>query len=225
MRSETIIAQTRSIRSGLPAGVALVAAAKTRTPVEVMAAIAGGIDAVGFNYVQEGLRVHAGLVAGFGEAFTGRKLPFHLIGPLQANKIGKALTLFSAIETVADAATAAAIDQRAQTAVAVLIQVNIGGEAAKSGAVPETVPALAAALRELTRLRLRGLMVIEPFVEDPDGARPHFRAMRRLFEAVREQEGAGIAVLSMGMSHNYRAAVDEGATEVRIGTALFGPRP
>jgi len=223
MNEETIRERVESIRRALPPHVKLEAACKTRTAEEVKAAADAGVDFLGYNHVQEALAVFDRLVSLYGEE-TARGLALHLIGPLQKNKIRKALSLFTMIETVESFEKAVHIDKRAVHPVDVLLQVNIGGEESKSGVDPAAVTETAEKILTLPRVRLRGLMTIEPYRENPEESRPYFKRMKVFFEELRERFGPGIEHLSMGMTHNYPVAVEEGATIVRIGTGIFGPR-
>lgn len=189
--------------------VTLVAVSKTFPAEAVTNAIAAGATHVGENKVQEA-REKKPLVSG------GAR--WHLIGHLQSNKAKDAVRIFDVIETVDSvelaqkiAKAAIAIGKRQE----VLLQVNIGREEQKSGADPDAVPALAGEIAAIDGLSLRGLMAIPPFDQD---SRPHFRALREL------QQRIGVAELSMGMSEDFEAAIEEGSTIVRVGRAIFGAR-
>ena len=216
-----ISARAERLLAGLPAGVELVAAAKGRAAPEVAAAIRGGITRVGHNYVQEARAMQAALQP---------SPTWHMIGHLQRNKARQAVRLFDVVETVDSWPLAQELDARCRAVervLPVLIEVNSAGEAGKAGVPPEEVAALARRVAELDHLRLDGLMTMGPAGAGPEELRPFFRATRELGERVREALGgrAGAGVLSMGMSDSYVVAVEEGATAVRIGTLLFGPRP
>lgn len=201
----------------VPQGVTVVAATKGRTPEEICAALSAGISHVGENYVQEAERKKAAIP----EVAT-----WHMIGHLQKNKASKAANLFDWVQTLDSLELARKLSSaaaRAGKSLPVLIQVNIGGEPQKAGVPPEEVFPLAQAIRGLPYLSLRGLMAIPPAPKKPEDSRPHFRAMRRLFDALRA-EGFPLDTLSMGMSADWEVALDEGATMIRLGTALFGPR-
>lgn len=197
-----------------PSEVAIVAVSKTKPPEHVRAAYAAGQRRFGENYVQE-------LAA---KADALRDLPdlrWHFIGHLQRNKVKDVLAAGAAVETVDRLKLARALDRLAaerERTVPVLLQVNVGGEAQKSGCAPSEVPELAAAVRALPHLELRGLMTVPPLGRSPEASRPHFAALRAL--AAKE----GLTELSMGMSADLEVAVEEGATVLRIGTAIFGPR-
>ena len=204
--------------AGRPAGVRLLAVSKTR-PAEAVAALAGfGQQAFGENYVQEA----AGKVA----ALAGQGLEWHLIGHLQSNKAREAARDFDWVQTVDRPKLVAALARHRaddRPPLNVLVQVNIDDEAGKHGCHPEQVRALAAAIAAEPRLALRGLMAIPAPHPDPEQCRPAFRRMRELFERLRAEHPQA-DTLSMGMSDDFAIAIAEGATMVRIGTALFGAR-
>lgn len=152
---------------------------------------------------------------------------WHFIGGLQTNKGKEAVEWFDVIESVDRIELGQELQKRAEAAgktLKVLIEVNVGGEAAKHGAKPEEAAPLLAALNGMSRLEVGGLMAIPPFREDPEEARPFFRKLREIRDQLEQASGAALPELSMGMSHDFAVAVAEGATLVRIGTALFGPR-
>lgn len=197
----------------------LLAVSKTRSAAEIADLAAQGQRAFGENYVQEALPKIA--------ALRGHGLEWHLIGHLQSNKAREAAQAFDWVQSVDRAKLVAALARHRPPAAGplnVLVQVNIDDEASKSGCRPQDVPALAEAIAAQPALRLRGLMAIP--APDPDRARRRaaFRAMSALFDALQAAH-PGVDTLSMGMSEDYLDAVTEGATMVRIGSALFGPRP
>ncbi|MGO4223117.1 YggS family pyridoxal phosphate-dependent enzyme [Lysobacter sp. TAF61] len=197
----------------------LLAVSKTQDATAVAELAAAGQRAFGENYVQE--------TAGKQPALAGLGLEWHLIGHLQSNKAREAAVLFDWVQTVDRAKLVAALAQHRASdrpPLNVLIQVNIDDEASKHGCQPEDVPALADAIAAQPRLRLRGLMVIPTPHPDPEQRRGAFRRTRALFEALRASH-PGADTLSMGMSDDHAIAIAEGATMVRIGTALFGARP
>lgn len=152
---------------------------------------------------------------------------WHYIGGLQTNKAKEAVEWFDVIESVDRMELGQELQKRAEAAgknLKVMIEVNVGGEAAKHGAKPEDAAQLLVALNGMSRLEVRGLMAIPPFREDPEEARPFFRKLREIRDRLEQEAGAALPELSMGMSHDFPVAVAEGATLVRIGTALFGPR-
>ncbi len=204
----------------LPPGVVLVAAAKSRTPAEVLAAVAAGVGIIGENYVQE---------AGAAFAVIGRRAAWHFIGHLQKNKVKKAVELFDLIETVDSAALAAEIDRRSGELGKVMplfIEINSGREPQKSGVLPEAAEGLAREIAALRHVRLEGLMTMGPETGNAEDSRPYFQLTRKLSESLKalDIQGVSLTWLSMGMSHSYRVAVEEGANMVRIGTRIFGPR-
>ncbi len=203
-----------------PAEVQLVAAAKGVPPERIVEAVDAGVGLVGENYVQEAQRAREAV---------DRPVRWHLIGHLQSNKVRQAVRLFDVIETVDRPKIVSELERQAGLQgrrLEVLVQVNLSGEVTKSGAAPEDVPALLEALAGCEHLRCIGLMTLPPRFDDPEGARPYFAELRRLRDDLRERLPAGgsLEALSMGMSGDFEAAVEEGATWVRIGTALFGPR-
>lgn len=191
-----------------------------RHPAEAIAALAAaGQRAFGENYVQE--------AAGKIEALAGLDLEWHLIGHLQSNKARQAAALFDWVQTVDRTSLVDALAAHrppARGALNVLVQVNIDDESSKHGCMPSEVPALAAAIRAAPALRLRGLMAIPAPPAEPARRRDAFARMRRLFDTVAGQDPA-IDTLSMGMSDDLELAIREGATMVRVGSALFGARP
>lgn len=192
--------------------VLLIGVSKTVDVDRIREALDAGLTALGENRVQEAKAKVAAL---------GRPVPWHLIGHLQTNKVKDALAFVDVIHSVDRLALADELDRRAAAAgrsVDVLVEVNVAAEPSKSGVAPGGVPALLDALASHPRLRVRGLMAIPPAGE-PEEARPFFRALRKLAEA------HGLAELSMGMSADYEVAIEEGATMVRVGTAIFGTRP
>ncbi|MFO8034083.1 MAG: YggS family pyridoxal phosphate-dependent enzyme [Candidatus Bipolaricaulota bacterium] len=209
----------RKVLEQVPEDVTVLAAVKGRGADEVRAAIGAGIGHLGGNYVQHVEKLRPAVP----EAAV-----WHMIGPLQKNKARKALEAFHWIQTVDSLELGQRLSRLAgpQGPVSVLVQVNIGREPQKAGALPEDVPELVRALGELPGLDVRGLMTLPPLPEHPEDSRPYFRRMRRLLS---DLEGEGISggrldVLSMGMSADWQVAVEEGATMIRLGTTLFGPR-
>jgi len=161
---------------------------------------------------------------------VGRRARWHLIGHLQTNKAKRAVEIFDLIETVDSLPLGREIDKRAAAAgktMDILIEVNSGSEPQKAGVLPEGAVPLVRELAGLGHLRVLGVMTMGPFAGDPEDSRPYFRETRRVFEALGRAAvpGVEIRLLSMGMSHSWRVAVEEGANLVRIGTAIFGPRP
>lgn len=197
----------------------MVAVSKTRTTAEIATLADLGQKAFGENYVQEALPKIA--------ALCDRGLEWHLIGHLQSNKAEPVARRFDWVQTVDRPKLVDALARhrpRDLPPLNLLVQVNIDDEASKHGCPPEAIDGLAAAIAAHPNLRLRGLMAIPAPWPEETRRRAAFRAMRGLFEALQGRH-AGIDTLSMGMSDDYRVAVEEGATLVRIGTALFGARP
>lgn len=204
--------------------IELMAVSKTHPPERVREAHAAGLHLFGENRVQEFA----------GKATALADLPgadWHMIGHLQTNKAGKAAELFSAVDSVDSVKLADRLDATALSLgkkLGVLIEINVGGEAAKSGVAPDSheLEALLKAAPRLEALEFRGLMTIPPFTDNPEDARPYFRKLRELRDAVaaRNLPAVGMAVLSMGMSHDFEFAIEEGSTCVRVGTAIFGQR-
>lgn len=200
--------------------ITIVAVSKTHPRELVDEAHTLGLDVFGENRVQEA-------AAKFGDALP-TAMRVHLIGQLQTNKARAALALFDRIESVDRPSLVAALEKeaaKAETLVSVLAQVNIGRELQKSGCPPEEALALVDAIRTAEHLRLDGLMGIAPMVADAEEARPYFRLLRELRDEIgRERPDIDLPVLSMGMSGDFEAAILEGATHVRIGSAIFGAR-
>jgi PLP dependent protein len=202
-----------------PDAVLLVAVSKTVDVERVRSAIAAGVPALGENRVQEAREKIAVL---------GRSRPWHLIGHLQTNKVRDAVESFDLIHSVDRLPLAEAISRRATDTgrrVDVLVQVNVGEEPQKGGVPPTELRAALGAMAALSGLQLRGLMAIPPLPKHPEDSRPYYREMRKLFDDAR---GLGLGVefteLSMGMSGDFEVGIEEGATIVRVGTAIFGAR-
>jgi pyridoxal phosphate enzyme (YggS family) len=199
--------------------VLLVAVSKTVDVDGVRAAVAAGVPALGENRVQEAREKIAAI---------GRPPPWHLIGHLQTNKVRDALECFDLIQSVDRLPLAEALSSRAAQAgrrADVLVQVNVGEEPQKGGIRPEDLRAGLEAMAALPGLRIRGLMTIPPLPKGPEDSRPHYRQMSKLLEAARGWGLPGeLTELSMGMSGDFEVGVEEGATIVRVGTAIFGPR-
>ena len=208
-----------------PATVALMAVSKTHPAEAILEAYAAGQRLFGENRVQE-LAGKAGAVASGVPSTEDTGPSFHLIGPLQNNKTGKAAELFDAIDALDSVKTAQRLNVAAQAlnkTLPILVEVKLSSEETKHGLAPEELPAFLATLAPLTHLKPAGLMMVPPFFDDPELARPFFQKLRTL----REENLAAcptLTELSMGMSHDYRIAIEEGSTTVRIGTALFGAR-
>ena len=210
----------RRIRRELPGHVRVVAAAKTRSAEEITEVIEAGAPIVGENYVQEARSVRRKMGG------AADRAEWHMIGHLQRNKINKALGLFSVIQTVDSLKLARGINKRVDEPQRVFMEVNIAGEESKYGVAVADAADLLQDISELANLRVKGLMTMEPYFDDPEEARPYLSRMKDLYDELREMElpNVDLEVLSMGMSNSYHVAVEEGANMVRIGTAIFGPR-
>ena len=198
--------------------VSLLAVSKTWPATHVREAAAAGQRAFGENYVQEGVAKVAELAA--------LGLEWHFIGPLQSNKTRPVAESFDWVHSVERMKIAERLSEQrpaGKTPLNVCLQVNVSGEASKSGCAPGEALALAKAIAALPNLRLRGLMCIPEPAEDVEAQRRPFRQLRELYEQLRA-EGLPLDTLSMGMSHDIEAAIAEGATMVRVGTAIFGER-
>ena len=201
-----------------PASVRIVAVTKTLPPAAVEEALAAGLSDIGENYVQEAAGKRAAVAA---------RATWHLIGGLQRNKVRAAVALFDRVHTVDSAALAASLAAetgRAGHPLAVLVQVNVAGERTKRGVPPERVEEVAAAILAEPALCLDGLMAIPPAPASPEESRPHFRLLREVRDRARTRLGVELPHLSMGMSADFPVAVEEGATLLRLGRALFGVR-
>ncbi|MBF0189745.1 MAG: YggS family pyridoxal phosphate-dependent enzyme [Magnetococcales bacterium] len=204
-----------------PAAVRLVVVSKTRSPEEIRAVAACGQTLFAENRVQEA-RDKLPRIA-------DPTLAWHLIGPLQRNKVKAALEIFHMIHTVDSLELAEEISKRAETGplhpFPVLMQINVGREPQKSGVTPEEALPLAHAMAALPGIALRGVMTIPPFSLQAEESRPWFQALSRLKNQIAQEQIDGVSMdeLSMGMSHDYEIAVEEGATLVRIGSAVFAP--
>ncbi len=201
-----------------PGTVALLAVTKTQPPEAVRAAEDCGQVLFGENKVQEA-KAKIPLCSG--------KLRWHFIGHLQSNKCRDAVALFEMIQSVDSLALAQEISKRAEEAsrnMPVLLEVNVAGEASKFGYKPERLLSELNAVNALPRIQIQGLMTVPPWSEEPEKVRPHFRRLRELKSECEQILGASLPHLSMGMSGDFEVAIGEGATIVRIGTALFGPR-
>jgi pyridoxal phosphate enzyme (YggS family) len=190
--------------------ITLIAVTKIFPASAIREAYELGLRHFGENYVQE----FAGKRPELGDL---RETTYHLIGHLQSNKSKIAADLFQVIQTVDSAKLARRLSECGH-AIEVMIEVKLSEEGSKSGAAVEELPALVDAIRALPNLNLTGLMTMPPWSEDAELSRPYFRRLRELAQA------HGLPRLSMGMSHDFEAAIEEGATHIRVGTALFGPR-
>ena len=200
--------------------VAIVAVTKGFGTEAIRAALAAGIADIGENRVQEAVQKQEELGAGSQEL----GIRWHLIGHLQRNKAKVVPGRFELVHSVDSIELATELDRRAQAPLRVLLQVNVAREPQKSGCMPEGARPLARHIAALGNLRLEGLMTLAPFTDDVDVQRRTFRGLRVLRDTIKEEEGIWLPTLSMGMSGDYATAVQEGATVIRLGTALFGPR-
>jgi len=221
LRIRERIARTTERTGRRAEDVTLVAVSKTHSAFSIRAAFEAGVVHFGENRVQEWEGKHGDVAD-----LRGR---WHLIGHLQSNKAARAARLFHSVDSVDDIALAERLDRaRAEAGQAqklrVLIEVHIAGEESKSGAEIPNVPALAERILELPNLTLGGLMCIPPYLEDIQQVRPYFQKLCEFRDNLQTQLRCELPVLSMGMSHDFEVAIEEGATEVRVGTALFGAR-
>ena len=210
-----------------PESVRLIGVAKRMPADRVVAAVRAGLHDVAENYVQEA-RTKLSEVRAILET-SGQKCPnWHFIGQLQRNKAGAVASDFDWVQTVDRERLGHELNRRAASAgrsLEVLLQVDLSGEKSKGGAAPDALPALLVAAADWPQLRIRGLMAIPAPAESPEAARPAFARLRTLRDALRaEPGGAGLCELSMGMSGDFEVAIEEGATMVRVGTAIFGAR-
>jgi len=204
-----------------PEQITLIAVSKTIDPATIQQAVDAGARDLGENRVQEALDKI--------DQIKADQLRWHLIGHLQSNKARAAVRAFDMIHSVDSAELARRLDRIAGEEgrqMSVLIQVDLAGEATKSGADERALPEIVEALDAAEHLDFRGLMTLPPFFESPDQTRPYFRRLRELLEGLNDSrsEGRRLSELSMGMSHDFEVAIEEGATMVRVGTAIFGAR-
>lgn len=228
MKKESLEQRVRTVKESLPPHVLLVAAAKTRTSDEVKTAMACGITAIGYNYVQEAEAMLQALKE-WETREASHQVQWHLIGHLQRNKAKKAVELFDMIETIDSLRIAEAVNSRCAAigkVMPALIEVNGGRESNKTGVPPDEVISLVRQVAELPYIKIQGLMTMGPRFGNPEEARPYFRLTKKLFDqlAAENVTYAEMRYLSMGMSNSYKQAIEEGANIVRIGTKLFGIR-
>jgi PLP dependent protein len=208
-----------------PDGIVLMAVSKTVEPERIRQAYSAGLRTFGENRVQEFVEKTPAL-----NDLPG--IDWHLIGHLQSNKAKRAAELFHRVDSVDSVRLAQRLEAAARQmgkVLPVLIEINVGGEESKSG-IAEDSPELEALLQEAQKwghVQVHGLMTIPPYTDDPEGARPYFRRLRNLRDHIHARRLPGVCmdVLSMGMSHDFEVAVEEGSTCVRVGTAIFGGRP
>lgn len=221
MASQVIRQNVIKLLSELPSGVEVVAAAKTRTPEEVLEAIQAGIKIIGQNYIREAKEVHE---------LVGKRAKWHFIGTLSKHNVRKAaLEIFDMIESVDSFEIASEIDKKcAQIGkiMPVLIEVNSGREPQKSGVLPEDVEQLVRGISALRNIKVMGLMTMGPRFGNPEDSRHYFAEARRIFEIIKGLELPNVEMkyLSMGMTNSFKVALEEGANIIRIGTRIFGER-
>jgi pyridoxal phosphate enzyme (YggS family) len=224
--SESLEANLRSIRQAItrsaeragrdPGDVVLVAVTKTLPVERIREAIRLGLTKFGENRVQEALPKI--------EEIGPADVDWHLIGHLQTNKVKFIEGRFRMVQSIDSVGLAEALDHRLASPLDVLIEVNVAEEPQKTGALPADLPAVAHAVNGAAHLRLRGLMTVAPMVADAEQVRPVFLGLRSLRDTTSQQLGMPLPVLSMGMTDDYPIAIEEGATMLRLGRALFGPR-
>ena len=203
--------------------ITLMAVSKTVQPDRIREAYQAGIRVFGENQVQE----FAAKAPALRNLDAGE---WHLIGHLQSNKSSRAAELFASIDSLDSLRLAPRLNNSAHDLgknLKTLVEVNIGGEASKHGVLPDSLELKELLKRsaELNHIEICGLMTIPPFTDDPEGARPYFRRLRQLRDELARSSGLRLGTLSMGMSHDFEVAIEEGSTCVRIGTAIFGERP
>ena len=210
----------RKILDELPDGVELLAAAKARSPEEILEAVEAGVKIIGENYVQEAEKAYSAV---------GNKAKWHFIGHLQKNKVKKAVHIFDMIETVDSVDIAKEIDERCRQigkVMPILVEVNSGRETQKSGVLPENAEQLIREISTFQNIKVMGLMTIEPASKNLEDSRPYFVETRRLFEQIKSLNLPNVEMkyLSMGMTGSHRVAIEEGANIVRLGVGIFGDR-
>jgi pyridoxal phosphate enzyme (YggS family) len=220
---ERMAAAARRSGRGL-SRIALMAVSKTQPPERIREAYDAGLRLFGENRVQE----FAGKAVALADLHAAE---WHMIGHLQTNKAARTAEFFRAVDSVDSLKLAEKLDAAARNlgkTLEVLVEINVGGEAAKSGAAPNspTLEELLLATPRLQALVFRGLMTVPPLTDDPEGARPYFRRLRKLRDTIAARKLPTVAMeqLSMGMSHDFEVAIEEGSTCVRVGTAIFGER-
>jgi hypothetical protein len=205
----------------LPNGVEVLAAAKTRTPDEVLEAVQAGIRIIGENYIKDAKEA---------QELVGKRARWHFIGTLQKHNVRKTtLEIFDMIESVDSLEIATEIDRKCAQigkVMPILIEVNSGREPQKSGVFPEDVERLAREVSGIKNIKVMGLMTMGPRSGKPEGSRPYFAETRRIFEKIKGLELPNVEMkyLSMGMTNSYKVAIEEGANIIRIGTRIFGER-
>jgi len=219
--SELIKQNIAKLLAALPDGVEVVAAAKTRTPQEVLEAVQAGIGIIGENYVKDTKEAYA---------LVGRRAKWHFIGTLRKHDVRTAaLEIFDMIESVDSLEIAREIDRKCaqiSKTMPVLVEINSGREPQKSGVLPEDVERLVREISNLGNIRLMGLMTMGPRFGNPEDSRPYFAETKRGFERIKRLKLPNVEMkyLSMGMTNSYQVALEEGANIIRIGTRIFGER-
>jgi hypothetical protein len=208
------------VLSDLPEWVEVVAAAKARTPEEVLEAVQSGVKIVGENYVQEAEKAYE---------MVGGEVKWHFIGHLQKNKVKKAVKIFDMIETVDSVEVAKEIDKRCEQidkVLSILVEINSGDEEQKSGVSPRDAEQLIREVSSFKNIKVMGLMTMGPRFGNPEDSRPYFIKTREIFDKIKRLclPNVEMKYLSMGMTNSYKIAIEEGANIVRIGTKLFGER-
>jgi len=210
----------KKIMDKLPAGVRLVAAAKTRSSEEIEEAIHAGVKTIGENYIQEAEKAFE---------IIGNKVKWHFIGHLQKNKVKKAVKIFDMIETVDSYPLAREINEKCiliSKIMPILIEINSGREEQKFGVLPEEALDLIKEISLLSHIKVKGLMTMGPPFGNPEDSRPYFKETKKLFDEIKAKELPNVEMndLSMGMTNSFQIAIEEKANIVRIGTLIFGER-
>ena len=203
------------LRSSIPKNVHILAATKARTPQQIKEVISSGINLFGENYVQEAEKKYADIK-------KSSKIELYFIGHLQKNKINRALKIFDII-SIDSYEIASAIDKRADKKIPVLIEVNISDEPNKYGCKPEKLINLIKKISELENIEVKGLMAMAPYFEGAEKTRPYFKKIESLFGKINKLKLKNIKmdILSLGMSHDYKTAIQEGSNMIRIGSLIF----
>jgi hypothetical protein len=205
-----------------PQSVTIVAVSKNKSAAQIKEAINLGLGDIGENRVQEAIIKYNDMRS----AISDMPVRWHMVGHLQTNKVKEAVRVFNLIHSVDSLRLAAEIDKQAagiNKVQDILIEVKTSPEATKYGVLPEDTPALLQEAVKLKNLKIKGLMTVAPLVDNPEQARPHFKALREIFESLNGLSSIGcrLSILSMGMSEDFEVALEEGANMVRIGRALF----
>ena len=217
MKLIAIEKNAKSILHSVPSEVLVIAAAKTRTLEEVEAAMGAGIECLGYNYIQEAEAMYK---------LIGNKVKWHMIGHLQRNKAKIAVKIFDMIETIDSMEIAKEINKRAKNEnriISVLIEINSGKESNKTGVVFDELEVMVDKIKELSHVKVEGLMTMGPRFGNPEDARPYFQATKAVFNKLDNANIHNIEMkyLSMGMSNSYKIAIEEGANIIRIGNKIF----